>query len=130
MKQVEYTDKQKEIIEILKPFKELYNRFPECMDARKQLGIIINSIEEKNNIKSKLLTLREYLIEKSRGAYHNFIFRINNVDINVIGVNDFSRTFNDLLLDRYYVVDDKTESTGDNCENYNCNHYLTLEVKE
>lgn len=128
MKQVEYTDKQKEIIELLKPFKELVKNNP--YDLKSRIKELISKTEKKYDIKPLLLTLREYLNEKSRGAYHHFIFRINNVDINVIGVSDFSRTFNDYLLDKYYVVEDKTTNNGGDCCNYECKHYLKLEEKE
>lgn len=122
-----YTDEQKFVIEILKPIKDLLKQ--ERIKVA-QLVNTIDDIERKYGLKPKYLTLREYLVKNSIGAYHHFIFEIRLVKIDVIGVEDFEDVYKGELLDKYYVVDDKEKSFGSNCENYQCNHYLKLEEIE
>ena len=33
-------------------------------------------------------------------------------------------------IDKYYVVDDTHKSQGSHCENYHCDHYLEISIKE
>lgn len=129
MKQIEYTEKQKEVLQILEPFVELTNQCGSNA-IRAQVKAIISATLEKYGIKEQYLTLREYLKKHSIGAYHHFIFNINNVCINVIDDEDFETTYKSELLDQYYVINDTRESFGGNCENYECRHNLKLEEIE
>lgn len=126
MKQIEYTEKQKEILKILKPFEEFYkeNKYFNGMD---KLGKKIKDTKEKYGIKEQYQTLREYLKKHSCGAYHQFIFEIDKIKIDVLDDHDFERMFNTKLLDKYFVVNDRTEDNGGDCTNYNCKHFLTIE---
>ena len=78
MKQVEYTKEQEFVIELLKPFDELTYKNRYSCDV-KDLRKVINDIKEKYNVKPKYLTLRQYLTKHSHGAYHDFIFKIDDV---------------------------------------------------
>ena len=129
MKQIEYTDKQKEVLKILEPFKEFYkeNKYFNGIDT---LGEIISKTKEKYKIKEQYQTLREYLKEHSCGAYHTFLFEINHIKIDVTGIWEFENMYNSKLLDKYYVVDDMMISNGGDCTNYNCEHHLTIEEKD
>lgn len=129
MKQIEYTEKQKEVLQILEPFIKLANQCGSNA-IRVQVKAIISATLEKYGIKEQYLTLREYLNKHSIGAYHHFIFNINNVCINVIDDEDFETTYKSELLDQYYVINDTRESFGGNCENYECRHNLELEEIE
>ncbi len=124
MSNKEHTEEQKFVIEILKPIKDLLKQ--ERIKVA-QLVDTIDDIERKYGLKPRYKTLREYLERYSVGAYHYFIFTINGVTANVIGVEDFERTYNKELLDKYYVVADEGKKYGCNCENYQHNHYLKLE---
>ena len=86
------------------------------------------TIFKKEKEMERPLTLREYMQENASGAYHNFIFEIAKLKCNVIGVDDFETYYNKDLLDRFYVLSDAEESYGDNCENYGCDHHLTLQM--
>ena len=78
----------------------------------------------------KYPTLREYIRENSRGAYHNFIFNLGSHEVKVTSVFDFVSIYKQELLDMFFVVKDRKEDNGGNCENYECNHYLEIEAKE
>ena len=80
MKQVEYSKEQQQIIEILKPLKELLLNSDSWL-KKADIKKVITQIEDTYNIKPLLLTLREYLEKHSIGAYHNFIFKINYIII-------------------------------------------------
>ncbi len=88
---------------------------------------IIKKIKSKYQIEEKLPTLREYINEHAKGAYHRFIFEISYITITVCDVYDFESFYNKDLLDQYYVTGDKKEYFGNNCTNYECRHHLTLE---
>lgn len=131
MKQIKYTDKQELVLEILKPFIDLtYASNHSYSVGKTDLAYAIKDIKNKYGIKEKILTLREYLRAYSRGAYHHFIFDINFVKIDVIGVEDFERVYQPQLLDKYYVVRDITKEYGGDCTNYQCEHNLIIEPKE
>ena len=126
MKQIKYTEKQKIVLEVLeqvdKEFKSKYNyRFENQEHFEK-----INRIKKFFGIKEKYLTLREHINEHSCGAYHSFIFEINGIRFKTMDVSEFKRYYNPELLDKYFVINDKAESNGGNCENYHCEHYLEL----
>lgn len=76
----------------------------------------------------KYITLREYINKKENGAYHSFIFDVGSIHVKVINVSEFEMFYNKDILDRFYVVADNEKSYGDNCENYSCEHNLTLEM--
>lgn len=131
MKQTKYNDKQELVLEILKPFIQLaYSSNYSYSVGKTELACAIKDIKEKYGIKEKLLTLREYLNKYSKGAYHHFIFVINNAKIEVIGINEFERVYQPKLLDDFYVVNDICKDNGGDCTNYQATHNLILEPKE
>lgn len=75
----------------------------------------------------ELLTLREYIDKNSRGAYHSFIFNVGGATFRVYSIDDFKQYGNENLLDRYCVANDSRNEFGSGCENYHCEHHLTLE---
>lgn len=113
----------------LKEIKSIINEFltSEKTDyiCRMYLQEIINVVSDSNSDVT-VFTLREYINEHSNGAYHHFSFSVNNANINVISVDDFLNTYNEKILDDYYVIEDKKSSSGDNCCNYECVHHLVL----
>ena len=133
MKQIEYTEKQKLVIEIVDKFFSLFGFDNLYERDKKKLIEIKQKMYDEYEIKNKKMTLREYLRKHSIGAYHRFNFEINNGSISVrdiIGVSDFESIYNPAWLDKYYVIGDTTEEFGSNCENYCCKHYLKLTPKE
>lgn len=132
MKQIEYSDKQKLVLEILDEFTELfYEDYNDYDFKRKDWHDRIESIKKKYGIVDKYLTLRKYLATHSSGAYHRFSFKIDGITVfNVTGITEFERYYNSELLDKYYVVKDEKQSFGSNCENYQCEHYLSLVLKD
>ena len=92
------------------------------------------ALREMLGIKDPYLTLRKYVEEHSFGSYHRFYCKlpIENavVDASFQDIGTFIYSYGESHLDRFYVVDDKQESNGGDCTNYQCNHYLTLELKE
>lgn len=109
-----------------------YKRFDDFKEAEKFLENIEIGTEctiyKAVAHKSKYMTLREYIEEHENGAYHTFVFDIGGIHIRVISVWDFEKYYNKELLDRFNVVADNEKSYGDNCENYSCEHNLTLEM--
>ena len=89
----------------------------------------IKEEKKKYNILPKYPTLREYINEHSHGAYHKFEFEIDYRIFKVWNVDEFERYYNESLLDKFVVIDDNTESYGDNCCNYECIHHLKVERK-
>lgn len=92
----------------------------------------LNVLKKKYELKPKYPTLREYIKEHSSGAYHSFNFVIGRaIRVNVIDCDEFERYFNPALLDNYVVIDDSQIENGNNCENYECTHYLVIkEIEE
>jgi len=132
MKQIKYTKEQELIIEVIDKF---CDRLSSILfdNQMSELFSIKQKLYAEYKIKNKYLTLRKYLEKYSCGAYHRFFFEIDNGRIfinDITSVLDFERTYNSRWLDKYYVIDDKKETFGDNCENYQCNHYLKLAEKE
>ena len=132
MKQVEYTEKQKIVLEVLNEFEKRFYKDYNDFDFRmRKWHSGIEEIKKKYGITEKYLTLREYLNKHACGAYHDFHFKIDgNISVKVCGASDFERIYNPKILDGYYVVKDETESFGSNCENYSCRHHLTLTPKD
>ena len=98
--------------------------------AYKQTGekvMICEVLKEIDNVEYP--TLREYIDKHSRGAYHRFVFYIHTYCIDVISTFDFERIYNKDILDTFYVIDDKQESIGNDCTNYECTHHLVLKKK-
>lgn len=126
MKQREYTPEQLTIMKVLARF-ERYTR------ACRGIEDEIKKIKKDYNIEEPYLTLREYICKHCFGVYHTFHFKLDNKDITI-------NTLGDMLTDdwcelypltnKFYVVADSQDSQGSNCENYSCDHYLTLEPKE
>ena len=131
MKQIEYTEKQKLVLEILAKVDEVFkpDRFTYSFE-KDDYFYKIKKLKEIYGIKELYKTLREYIKEKSYGSYHRFIFDLNGTPVQVCGVYDFENTFNSKWLDKFYVIKDTQKSFGSNCENYQCNHYLELVRKD
>lgn len=86
------------------------------------------TIFKKEEELESILTLREYIKSEESGAYHNFIFDIGSIHIRTTGIDDFETYYNKDLLDRFYVIGDDRKDYGDNCENYECDHNLKLQM--
>ena len=136
MEQVKYTEKQLLVLEIIKEIDELFapsEKYSSEYEIR-TYNSKINKLKAKYGIVEKHKTLKEYIQEHECGAYHDFIFEMefgfNKVKIQVSTVSEFARYYNPQLLERYYIVDAKTEDNGGDCENYNCKHYLKLAPKD
>ena len=131
MKQIEYTDEQKKFLEILAVVNEVFKPNTRASDYEKhQYYNKVQALKEKYGIKEKYKTLREYINEHSKGAYHRFFFQIGNKYIDVISVEDFEIVYKGDLLDKFYVVDDNEKEYGNKCENYECDHILDILPKE
>ena len=88
---------------------------------------IVETYEEKYDLVEPKPTLRQYMDRKACGAYHHFYFDINSNKFNVTGSNDFIQYGNAKLLDMFLVVDDAMRDNGAGCDQYVCNHHLTIE---
>lgn len=133
MKQTEYTEKQKLVIEIVDKFFSLFGFDNLYEHDKKKLIGIKQKMYDEYGIKNKHLTLREYLRKHSAGAYHSFNFEINNGHIpvrGILGVSEFEAIYNPTWLDKYYVIGDMTQDNGCVNDNYRCQHYLKLAPKE
>ena len=124
MKQIQYTETQKVVMDII----DRLSRY--VKDVGKDE---INQIMKDYGIKEPYLTLREYIMAHCHGAYHTFHFMLHRYEISINTLGDMlTDEWCSLypLTDKYYVVNDKRRERGGNCENYHCDHYLTLEIKE
>lgn len=126
MKQRQYTELQKEIMKVLGRLAPYIRNSTYGLEE-------IEQIRKDYNIKEPYLTLRQYIRQESHGAYHTFHFSLNNkqISINTIGdmlTDDWCSLYP--LTEKFYVIGDRTNSQGGNCENYHCDHNLTLEPKE
>ena len=128
MKQREYTEKQLLVMEIigrLIPHLSKYENkgaFSEIEEIKKDFGI-----------EPPYLTLRQYIETNCCGSYHTFWFIINGQEINVTDLGGFlTDKYCHLFAEtnKYYVAQDDSKGNGGDCENYHCDHYLTLEPKE
>ena len=130
MKQIEYTEKQKIVLEVINDFAKEFQADYNYDFQRKNWHSRISKIKEKYGIKDQFLTLREYLSKHSSGAYHHFIFKIYPLRIDTIGVQEFERYYNPKLLDEYFVINDRTTDNNGNCETYQATHYLEIVEKD
>ena len=126
MKQREYTQEQIVIMKILLRF-EIYATHSDSIKRE------IKQIKEEYDIKEPYLTLRDYINKHCCGAYHTFHFTLANkkISINTIGdmlTDEWCNLYP--LTDKFYVAEDSAKSQGSHCENYHCDHYLTLAPKE
>ena len=126
MKQKEYTQEQITIMKVLSRFScyGIYN---------KNIKQEIEQIKKEYDIKEPYFTLREYINIKCCGTYHTFYFILNGIEIFIDNIGDMlTDEYCSLypLTAKYYVVNDEQKDNGGNCENYHCDHYLTLEIKE
>lgn len=127
MKQREYTDLQLTIMEIL----ERIGQYRSAQNASIQEEM--EKIKKDFGIEPPYLTLRQYIETNCSGSYHTFWFTINGQKIGVAHLGDFlTDEYCHLFAEtnKYYVVKDNTQDNGGDCENYHCDHYLTLEPKE
>ena len=128
MKQRQYTELQLTIMDIL-------GRIQHHLSENEDRYAIeeIEKIKKDFGIKPPYLTLRDYININYVGSYHTFWFFINGQEIVINNLGDF---LNDKWChlftetNKYYVVKDERKDNGGNCENYHCDHYLTLEPKE
>ena len=126
MKQRKYTELQKEIMKVIA-------RLGRYLDNSKYGKEEIEQIKKDYGIEEPYLTLRQYIRKNCHGAYHTFHFTLNNkkISINTIGdmlTDEWCSLYP--LTEKFYVVADNSKSQGGNCENYHCDHYLTLAPKE
>lgn len=126
MKQREYTEKQKLVLDVIA-------KLCPYIDKSYVKKEYINMLKKEYGIEPPYLTLREHVEYACCGAYHTFHFTLNDKQISI---NDWYDMLTDELCalypltNRFYVVEDKMKDNGGNCENYHCDHYLTLEPKE
>lgn len=126
MKQIEYTEKQKIVLEVLEQVDKEFKPDKFAMGFQRQEYFDkINRIKLFFDIREKYLTLREYISKKSCGAYHYFIFDIDNIGFKTTSVDKFEQYHNPKLLDKYYVVSDQTGELIGNIHN----HHLELVKK-
>ena len=126
MKQRKYTEAQIEIMKVLE-------RLGFYLDRSEYGKQEIEKIKKDYGIEEPYLTLRQYIMKKSFGAYHTFHFNLDNKNISIDTIGEMlTDEWCSLypLTEKFYVADDKTASQGSNCENYHCDHYLTLAPKE
>ena len=124
MKQEKLTEKQEIVKEVLNRIKDKIALLNQDRLYKSDLKEVYREIERDYELIPKYQTLREYINEHENGAYHKFIFTLNGFLIDVCCVDDFQRTFNGVLLDKFLVVEDKQSDNGGNCENYTCYHHL------
>ena len=130
MKQIEYSEKQKIVLEVLEQVDNWFKPADFASGYEKENYFSkITSIKSYFGIKEKYLTLREYINKISCGAYHTFIFSIGSIHFETMDVVEFEHYHNPNLLDKYFVISDNRKSYGCNCENYHCEHYLELAEK-
>ena len=126
MKQREYTELQWAIINVI-------NRMAVFMQHNSNAQKEIDNIRKDYDIKEPYLTLRDYIVSQGCGAYHTFHFTLKDKEISIIGLNgmltDELCTLYPLTKE-FYVVNDKRKDNGLGCDQYHCDHYLTLEPKE
>lgn len=128
MKQREYTEIQKVVIDVMDQFAK-DTMFINIHQYKK----ICEKIKKKYDIKDPYLTLREYIELHSHGSYHTFKFALKGKIIIIDCISDMLTdelsTFYPLTKE-YYVYDDLQKDNNGNCENYHCDHYLLLLPKE
>lgn len=126
MKQRQYTEKQKIVMEIIA-------RLNPCMHKNSNTKELIDAIKKEYGIEPPYLTLRDYVSQNGCGAYHTFHFTLNDKKISISGwwemlTDELCVLFP--LTAQFYVVEDERKDNGGDCENYSCDHYLKLEPKE
>lgn len=132
MKQRQYSEKQSIVLDVIKLFSEEVLKRDKYGEYREFVKVI-EAIKEKYGIKPPYLTLRQYIKHSSLGAYHTFKFKLCGREVCIDSINDMlSDEYCDLYIHTkdYYVIEDKQVDNGGNCENYHCDHYLVLELKE
>ena len=108
MEQIKYTDKQKLVLEILNDVLNAYEPDTRYDFQKAKLFTVRQTILEKYGIKEKFLTLKEFIKKYESGAYHHFIFTIcNEIEVDVIGIDEYNKYYVGDWLDRYYVVNYK-----------------------
>ena len=131
MKQIEYTEKQLLVLEILEKVEKFFNPTDNAYDFQKEeYRKNIKQIKDFYGIKEKHLTLREYIKKIECGVYHEFKFRIKGHVMCVCNVAEFESVYNAALLDAYYVINDDRKN-GYNTGAYStCIHELQLVPKD
>lgn len=132
MKNIEYTEKQKIVIDVANRFKETLKHFNfNLLNAIPTLTKVIDNIlEDEYGIKREKylnLTLREHLEKYSSGAHVHFKFVIGSgINVDVIDVKDFERYYNSNILDMYYVVSYSSKTLS----LYEIEQELVIDLKE
>lgn len=91
---------------------------------------LVKKIKRENGLLPKYQTLREYINDNSSGSYHQFVFYLGNIKVNVCDVWDFEHYYQPHFLDDYVVIKDDKSDNGGNVEQYEATHELTIEKKE
>ena len=126
MKQIEYTEKQKLVIEILEDVIKEYKPDVRYDFERAKLTNLKSKIFAKYGIQEKFLTLREFIKKHEYGAYHHFFFTLcDDIKIDVIGIDEYLRYYVSEWLDYYYVISYEKKDRGEGSD-----YYLTLSPKE
>ena len=126
MKQVEYTEKQKLVLELLNDVITAYEPDTRYDFQRAKLLSVRQAILKKYDIKERFLTLKEFIKKHESGAYNHFIFTIcDEIRIDVIGISEYIKYYVTDWLDRYYVVNYKK-----NGGNEGTDYILELAPKE
>ena len=128
MKQITYTEQQKFILKIIDYFRDAL-----IYEQKDAFNEAVGKIYHDYNIPTLYMTVRDFIMSHSSGAYIAFHIQVGDNEIIVYGVGDFLCPDNlkyVYLLDNYYVVDYKAKSYGNNCENYHADMYLEIEKKE
>ncbi len=125
---------EKEIAkEIFKMIEGVIVRVPKVEPAgyyKQNLISAIMELKKECGLLPKYDTLREYINANSNGAYHHFIFDIENQKVNIISVYDFEHYYNSHFLDDYVVIADDKKSNDGDCTSYICEHTLTIKHKK
>ena len=125
------TDKEKKLVEeIINKYNDFIIKFKPTNGFMNNFNVFVKKLKREYKLLPEYPTLREYINDNSKGAYHHFIFNLNIATVNVVDVCDFETYFKSELLDEYVVVADEKKDNKGNCENYQCNHYLKIKLKE
>lgn len=126
MKQVEYTDKQNLVLEILNAVINAYQPDVRYDFQKEKLFLVRKTILAQYGIKEKFLTLKEFIKKYESGAYHHFIFTIcDDIKVDVIGIDEYNKYYVSDWLDRYYVINYQKQGGNEGSD-----YFLELSPKD